>query len=261
MLVSADPSGPRTALNIKLRAYASVTDQFLDIQFTGDYSLAELCQEPFGTNATICPYVLKGSSVPASGSSNNECCPTSEILVSGGLPTGHRRRHLAVASESSTDTCTRFEGSSAAACYSLQPIEQSESWEMGTTLMFEITRIADDDVCPEVTEFHVVLQQQAISAVTSSGAIWDNGVPAVDHLSWPLERPWPVYTPRRVSFVVADIDRVGQVCTVDGQDACTFRLVSSSGCFVGTVASDFVAKKKRSVLESVSLESSTFASA
>jgi hypothetical protein len=74
------------------------------------------------------------------------------------------------------------------------------------------------------------------------GHVWAGGMPAGDHFTWLLPAA-PVGGTTLVSFTVKGfgLDRLANVCTTGrDSDACLFRLVSPSGCFVGKAATDFL---------------------
>lgn len=236
--------GPLSYLNISMSSYASVEPNVLTIALDGDVSLSDLCVTPSGSSR-VCNYVLVGTQYSA-GSAPQACCPAGDIPST--LPSGRRLlalsddAHAALAAGSSL--CAKYNAFSS--CFSLAPVEISETFDEGMTFSFKLTRASAEASCP--TEFQVVVSSNAMASFKEGhGHIWAGGVPFGDHFSWILQDSGSsdeatVGSTYMASFTLKgrNLDRLSRVCSVRGRDLCVFRLVGESGCFEGVIATDFL---------------------
>ncbi|KAG2440750.1 hypothetical protein HXX76_003607 [Chlamydomonas incerta] len=240
--VVAGAEGPTSYLNISMSSYASVAPGTVTVTVKGDVALSDLCVTPAAGGSRVCNYVLKGAQ--RTSGNTQACCPGGDIPAT--LPSG--RRLLAVTEETQAavaaggSICAKADPSSA--CFALASVEISETFEEGTTYAFKLTRTGALASCP--TEFQVQLSSSAMATFKEGhGHIWNGGLPAGDHFSWVLPEAsgdGSLGTTTILSFTLKGrgMDRLSRVCTLGrNQDACVFRLVGSSGCYTGTVATDF----------------------
>ncbi|GLI64390.1 hypothetical protein VaNZ11_007656, partial [Volvox africanus] len=240
--VTTGSLGPLSYLNISMSSYASVQSNVLTVEVDGNLELSDLCVTP-SRSSRVCNYVLVGAQRSASGPSQ-ECCPAGEIPAT--LPSGRRLLSLGddayAALEAGGAICAKYDPFSS--CFSLAPVEISETFDEGITFAYKLTRTSAEPSCPH--EFQVMVSSGAMTSLKGGhGHIWASGVPAGDHFSWLLPAPGPdssIGSTHIVSFTLRgrNLDRLGRVCTVRGQDSCVFRLLSDSTCFQGEVVTDFL---------------------
>jgi hypothetical protein len=236
--------GPLSYLNISMSSYASVQPNTLTVELDGDVALSDLCITPSGSSR-VCNYVLAGTQRSAGGASQS-CCPAGKVTAT--LPSGRRllslddETHAALASGGSV--CAKYDAFSS--CFSLAPVEVSETFDDGMTFAYKLTRTSVEPTCPG--EFQVIVSSDAMTSFKEGhGNVWQGGLPSGDHFSWLIPGPGSVTDAavgetHLVSFTLKGrhLNRLSRVCTVRGQDSCMFRLLGDSGCYQGEVTTDFL---------------------